>query len=98
MQSAILFTKYLSCETNIIVPLYSFSIFSRVSFPTMSMWFVGSSSNNKLGPFLNISHNCNLPFSPPDSIFIFLKTSSPVNKNEPKIVLICVVVRFGNFL
>ena len=49
----------------------------------MSKWLVGSSSNKKLASEINTLASATRDFSPPESTFIFLNTSSPENKKQP---------------
>ena len=77
------------------VPSKSLNMLSRVSFPTISIWFVGSSSTSTLGRVFNILQSASLTFSPPDNIFTFLNTSSPEKRNAPSAFLASVSVRFG---
>ena len=68
---------------------------SSVSLPTISIWLVGSSSTSTFGLVFKILQSASLTFSPPDSIFTFLNTSSPEKRKAPSAFLASVSVRFG---
>ena len=73
-------------------------MFSKFSLEIISIWLVGSSNNSIFGLLYKILHNSSLTFSPPDNTSIFLKTSSPLNKNAPKALLTSSLVRLGYVL
>ena len=84
---AILFMKYLSWDTNNIVPVNSFSDSSSISLVSISMWLVGSSRIKKLYESWIRQNIFNLTFSPPDKYFIFLWMLSPTKRYLNKALL-----------
>ena len=75
--STILFAKYLSCETNNIVPVYSFKFSSSNSLVEISKWLVGSSNIKKFVCFITNLAIKSLTLYPPDNSFNLLNTFSP---------------------
>ena len=61
----------------------------------MSRWLVGSSNTRKLASAVSALANATRDFSPPESTFTFLNTSSPVNKKDPNLLRSSVSVCFG---
>ncbi|MNY07889.1 hypothetical protein D3C86_1407130 [compost metagenome] len=92
---ATLSRKYLSWETAIKVPSYCCKAWIRMLTDCMSRWLVGSSRIRKLESVVRDLARATLDFSPPESTLIFLKTSSPVNRKQPRIPRSSVSVCLG---
>lgn len=56
----------------------------RISFDSISRWFVGSSMIRRLFDLISSFAKATRAFSPPESTWIRLKTSSPSNTNLPQ--------------
>ena len=70
-------TNQRSWETKTIAPSNSRSASSSASRASRSRWFVGSSRRRRFAPPKTMRASDRRPFSPPESVAIFWKTSSP---------------------
>ena len=91
---ATVFTNSWSCDANITLPLNAFKPLFTAVIDSRSRWFVGWSSISMFDPYNIILESIHLTFSPPESTFTCLNTSSPETTFFPKILLYTIRFEF----